>query len=88
MTVGTPCHQITECDIKRNYLELHTDDEDGFIYYVEKKKEAIVSSLCAIGICPPLTTKLVGRKGKDENMYFVDNELHQSLCELENSDVI
>ena len=59
-----PNHRV----IKGNYLELHTDDKDGFIYYVEKKKGAIVSSLCVIGICPPLITKLVRRKDKDEEL--------------------
>lgn len=78
-----PNHRV----IKGNYLEIYADDKDGFMYYVEKKKEAIISSLCVIGICPPLQTKEVKKKGKLETMFFVDNELHQSLCELAKSDL-
>ena len=54
-----PKHRV----IKGNYLELHTDDKDGFIYYVEKKKEAIVSSLC-VRYLPSSNNKVSEKEGQ------------------------
>ena len=63
--------------IKGNYLELFKEGRDG-----DTKHEAIVSSLCILGICPELEVVFEKRRGKQETMYFVDFDLRQAFCEL------
>ena len=77
-----PQHRV----IKGHYLELFREQKYGFIYYLEKSKEAVISAFSVIGVCPDLDTVAIKRKGKMEEMYILDNDLHQSLCELANND--
>ena len=68
--------------IKGNYLELFKEGRDGEIFFLDTKHEAIVSSLCILGICPELEVVFEKRRGKQETMYFVDFDLRQAFCEL------
>ena len=68
--------------IKRNYLEEFKELRDGYIFYVEKRKLAVVSSLCVVGVCPEFEEVTHKRRGVEEVMFMVDGELHQALCEL------
>ena len=71
--------------IQGNYLEMFKEVRDGDIYYVDKRRSAIVSSLCVVGVCPELKEVTHKRRGSEETMLMVDGELHQALCELVNS---
>ena len=50
--------------------------------YVDQKREAIISAFCVVGNCPTPTTMTVKKHGKDVEMLLIDNDMHQSLCEL------
>ena len=56
-----------------------------YIYYLEESKESIISAFSVIGVCPDLHLLKMKRKGKIEEMYILDNDLHLSLCELANN---
>ena len=75
-----PLHRIVE----GNYLERHTSNNDGDVYYLDTTKTAFISGFCVVGNCPPLQTVRYKRKGKLQDMYMVDHDLHQALCEIVN----
>ena len=75
-----PLHRVVE----GHYLEIHKNNNDGDVYYLDESKKAIVSSFAVVGNCPPPEVVSHKRRGKQEDMYFVDHNLHQGLCELVN----
>ena len=77
-----PYHRVVE----GNYFEVHKESNDGTIfYYVDYKRKAIISAFCVMENCPLPTTITEKRRGKQTEMYVIDNEMHQALCELVNS---
>ena len=75
-----PKHRIVE----GNYFELHKEGKDGDIYYIDYKKKAIISAYCVVGNCPISATVQVKKRGKLVEMYIIDHDLHQALCEIVN----
>ena len=76
-----PQHRV----IKGHYLEFFHEQKDCY-YNLEESKEAIISAFSVIGVCLDLHLLKMKRKGKIEEMYILDNDLHQSWCELANND--
>ena len=68
--------------IEGNYFEIHKSNTDCDIYYLDTKR-ALISS-CAIGSCPPPEILVQKRKGREQQMYKIKSNLHQTLCELVN----
>ena len=75
-----PLHRV----IEGNYLERHTSNNDGDVYYLDSARTAFISGFCVVGNCPPLPMLKCNRKGKLQDMYLVDHSLHQALCETVN----
>ena len=68
--------------IRGHYLERFKEVKEGEIFYLETKKTAYVSSLCVAGVCPELSEVTGKRKGKEENIFLVNEDIHQALVEL------
>ena len=64
--------------IEGNYFELHKSTNDGDMYYIETKKKAIISTFCIKENCPSPTAVIEKKRGKEQEMYLVYNELHQA----------
>ena len=77
-----PSHRVAE----GHYLEVHREANDGTIYYVDIKRKALISAFCVVGNCPELPSILQKKRGKDVEMFVVDNGMHQALSELVNSE--
>ena len=75
-----PLHRIVE----GHYLERHSTNNAGDIYYLDTSKTAFISGFCVVGNCPPLGIVQHKRRGKIEDMFLVDHDLHQALCETVN----
>ena len=73
-----PDHRV----VKGHYLEIHREDKECDVYFVDTSKQDIVSGYCIIGICPVTKEVREKRKGEMKNMYLVDKDLHQSICDL------
>ena len=68
-----------------HYLEIHQNNtKDGDIYFLDVSKTAIVSAFSVVGNCPEPTMVTRKRIGKEQNMFLIDHNLHQGLCELVN----
>ena len=52
------------------------------MYYLDESKTVIVSAFSVVGNCPPPETVIQKRHWKQQEMFFVDHNLHQGLCEL------
>ena len=76
-----PLHRIVE----GNYFEIHKTSNEGDIYYIDWKKKAIISAFSVVGICPSPMVVMQKRKRKEQEMYIIDNDLHQDLYEIVNS---
>ena len=78
-------HQIPPLTkvVEGSYFELHKTSTDGDVYYLDTKR-ALVSSFCVVGSCPPLEILFVKKRGKEQEMFKIKNDLHQVLCELVN----
>ena len=74
--------------IKGSYLEIFKETRDGDIYYIERNRFALVSSLCVVGVCPDLSEVLHSQRGVEEKILPVDGELYQALCELVNFELL
>ena len=72
--------------VKGNYLEIYKERIDGNLYYVDLKREAIISAYCVVGNCPTPTNITVKQRGKDVDMFLIDHDMHQALSELVNSE--
>ena len=73
-----PNHKVVE----GNYFEVHKEIKDGELQYIDFKSKAIISAFCVVGNCPPLPTEMGKRRGKTQEMYLINNDLHQALCEV------
>ena len=69
--------------IEGNYFEIHKSNTDCDIYYLDTKI-ALISSFCVVGSCPPPEIIVQKRKGREQQMYKINSNLHQALCELVN----
>ena len=78
-----PNERVAKCQ----YLEKHKETRDGILYYKEENKQALISAYCMVGIYPRDITRVEKRRGKEQEMLFVNNVLHISLCELLNYDM-
>ena len=67
--------------VKGNYLEILSEDPDQTIYYLEKKKAAILSS-SIVGICPELSEIKVKIKKKEFPGFILEKHLYDGLREL------
>ena len=67
-----PLHRIVE----GNYLERHTTNNDGDVYYLDTTKTAFISGFCVVGNCPPLQMVSYKRKGKLQDMYMIYTKLY------------
>ena len=59
--------------------------KEGEIFYLKTKMTAYVWSLCVAGVCPELVEVTRKRKGKEEKMFLVIDDIHQALVELVSS---
>ena len=75
-----PLHRV----IEGHYLELHKANNDGDLYYLDTDRTAIVSAYCVVGNCPPPEILLEKRRGKQQEMFLINQTLHQALCETVN----
>ena len=75
-----PYHRV----VIGHYLEVHKETTNGTLYYVNTKKEALISAFCVVGNCPLPTSVTVKKNKKDVEMFLIVNDLHQYLCELVN----
>ena len=76
-----PLHQV----VQGQYLENHQNNtKDGDIYFLDVSKTAIVSAFSVVGNCPEPAIVTRKRRGKEQNMFLIDHNLHQGLCELVN----
>ena len=75
-----PMHRVVE----GHYLEVHKATNDGDIYFLDDSKTAIISSFSVVGNCPLPETVKMKRRRKEQDMYLINLDLHQGLCELVN----
>ena len=69
-----------------NYLEIHKETSNGTLYYVDMKREAMISAFCVVGNCPTPTSVTLRKHGKEVEMLLIDHDMHQVLCELVNNE--
>ena len=72
--------------VEGNYLEVHKETSNGNIYYIDTKRKALISTFCVVGNCPEPPTITVKKGRKDVEMFLIDHEMHQALCELVNTE--
>ena len=75
-----PLYRVAE----GNYFELHKTTNEGDIYYMDTKNRAIISAFCVAGNCPPPVILMKKQRGKEQEMYLIDHDLHETLCEIVN----
>ena len=75
-----PLHRI----IEGNYLERHTSNNLGDVYYLDTTKTAFISGFCVVGNCPSLQMVQYKRRGTLQDMFLVNHDLHQALCKTVN----
>ena len=73
-----PYHRV----IEGNYLELQKEQKDSDLYYVDYHKTAMVSAFAVIGNCPMPEIIHEKKNGKLVEMYVINLDIHQALCEL------
>ena len=77
-----PFHRVVE----GNYLEQHKETSDGSLYYIDYKHTALISAFCVVGNCPMPPTITEEKRGKEVEMFLIDHDMHQTLCELVNAE--
>ena len=73
-----PYHRV----IEGNYLELHKEQKDSDLYYVDYRKTALISAFAVIRNCPMSEIINEKKNGKLVAMYVISSDIHQALCEL------
>ena len=73
-----PYHRVLE----GNYLELHKEQKDSDLCYVDYRKTAMISAFAVIGNCPMPEIINEKKNGKLVAMYVISSDIHQALCEL------
>ena len=72
-----PYHRV----IEGNYLELHKEQKDSDLYYVDYRKTALISAFAVIRNCPMSEIINEKKNGKLVAMYVISSDIHQALCE-------
>ena len=56
------------------------------IIYIYYKCKALISAFCVIGNCPMPPTITEKKLSKEVQMFLIDHDMHQGLCELVNTE--
>ena len=72
--------------VEENYLEQHKETPGGNLCYIRCKHKALISAFCAIGNCVTLPTITEKKRSKEVEIFLFDHDMHQSLCELVNTE--
>ena len=72
------------CIVEVNCLEQHKETVGGNLYYIDDKCKALISPFGVIGNCPTLPTITEKKQSKEVEIFLIDHDIHQSLCELLN----
>ena len=75
---------ITPYMVEENYLEQRKKTAGGILYYIDYKCKTLISAFCVIVNCPTPPTITKKKRSKEVEMFFVNHDMHQSLCELVN----
>ena len=68
--------------IEGNYLELHKQQKDSDLHYVDYHKTAMILAFTVIGNCPMPEIINEKKNRKLVAMYVISSDIHQTLCEL------
>ena len=68
--------------VKGNYLELHKDQEDNDVYYIDYGKRAIVSYFGVLGIILHVEILHEMKYVKLPPVCVISSNIHQALCGL------
>ena len=78
ITISSQYHRI----IEGNYLELHKEQKDSDLHYVDYHKTAMISAFAVIGNCPMPEITNEKKNGKLVALYVISSDIYQTLCEL------
>ena len=72
--------------VERNDLEQHKETAGGNSYYIDYKRKALISAFCIVENfpTPPIITEK--KRSKEVEIFLIDHDMHQSLCELVNTE--
>ena len=75
------------CVVEGNYQVVKQQETAGSnLYYIDYKPKALISAFCVVGNCPTPPTITEKKQGKEVEMFLIDHDMHQYLCEIVNTE--
>ena len=72
--------------VEGNYLKLHKETAGGNLYYIDYKLKTLISAFYVFGNCPTQLAKTENKRSKEVEIFLIDHDMRQNLCELFNTE--